>query len=170
MQFKKAQIVSEQDVVRLTFDKNGGRRSFVTDLDGIVSAAHRLPAEISPSPGVWSSLRRQLKNEEIFKAGGEERLKGHVRVPVLRKYKGYCVEALSREVHLRQSEGKFCALIESIASAIFISRGKSLRYVNHAAEIITGYTRNELLRMSFQELVRSERSQAPTSPKASQAE
>jgi diguanylate cyclase (GGDEF)-like protein/PAS domain S-box-containing protein len=177
MQFKKAQIVSEQDgprrrqsVVRLAFDKNGGRRSFVADLNSIVSAAHRLPAEVSPPPGVWSSLCRQLEKEGIFKAGAEERLEGRMRVPVLRKHKEYRVEAPSREVDLRQSEGKFGALIESIASAIFISRGKRLRYVNHAAEVITGYARIELLRMSFQDLVHSEASEAPTSRKKSQAE
>jgi diguanylate cyclase (GGDEF)-like protein/PAS domain S-box-containing protein len=177
MHFKKAQIVSEQDgprrlqrVVRLAFDENGGRQSFVADLNSIVSAAHRLPAEVSPPPGVWNSLRLQLEKEGILKACVEERLEGRVRVPVLRKHKGHCGEAPSKEVGLRQSEGKFGALIESIASAIFISQGKRLRYVNRAAEIITGYTRKELLRMSFQDLVQPEGLEAPTSRKKSQAE
>ena len=176
MHLKKAQIVCEQDgprrshaVVRSAFDKNGGRQSFVVDLNSIVSAAHRLPAEVSPPPGVWNSLRLQLEKEGIFKAGVGERLEGCVRVPVLRKHKGHCAEAPPREVEL-QSEVKFGALIESIASAIFISRGKRLRYVNHAAEIITGYTRKELLRMSFQDLIHSEASEATTRRTKSQAE
>ena len=176
MYVKKAQSVSEQDhppklqrVVPLAFDENGRRQSFVADLNSIVSAAHSLPAEVSPPPGVWSSVRLQLEKEGIFKAGVEERFEGCVRVPVLRKRKGNFGETPSREVGLRQSEGKFGSLIESIAFAIFISRGKRLRYVNHAAEIITGYTRKELIRMSFQELVHPEGSEAPTSRKKPQA-
>lgn len=175
MHFKKAQIVCEQDgprriqaVVRSAFDKHGGRQRFVADLNSIVSAAHRLPAEVSTPPGVWNSLRLRLEKEGILKARGEERLEGCVRVPVVRKQRGHFAEALSDEVELRQSEGKFAALVESIACAIFISRGKRLRYVNHAAEIITGYTRKELLRMSFQDLVQPEASEATTSPKKSQ--
>jgi diguanylate cyclase (GGDEF)-like protein/PAS domain S-box-containing protein len=176
MQFMKAQIAAKQGgpprlprEVRLAFAESGRRQSFVADLNSIVSAAHSLPAEVSPPAGVWNSLRLQLEKEGILKAGVEERLEGRLRVPVLRKDKRRCGEAPSREVGLRQSEGKLGALIESIASAIFISRGKRLRYVNHAAEIITGYTRKELLRMSFQDLVHPEGSEALTSLKKSQA-
>jgi|GEM_PF-2786551 diguanylate cyclase (GGDEF)-like protein/PAS domain S-box-containing protein len=176
MHVKKAQLISEQDgprrlpsVVRLAVVENGGRQSFKADLRSIVSAAHRLPAEVRPPPGAWSSLRLQLEKEGILKAGVKARLEDCVRVPVLRKHKGHCSEVPSREVALQLSKGKFGALIESIASAIFISRGKRLRYVNHAAELITGYTRKELLRMSFADLVDPESSQARASRKRSQA-
>src|SRR5256885_14837195 len=47
----------------------------------------------------------------------------------------------------------FRSLAEAIGAAIFISRGTRLHYVNHAAESITGYTRQELLSMSFADLV-----------------
>jgi diguanylate cyclase (GGDEF)-like protein/PAS domain S-box-containing protein len=47
----------------------------------------------------------------------------------------------------------FRALIETMASAIFVYRGKFLRYVNCAAEVITGYTREELVSMDFCDLV-----------------
>jgi diguanylate cyclase (GGDEF)-like protein/PAS domain S-box-containing protein len=47
----------------------------------------------------------------------------------------------------------FRTLTDSIASAIFISQEKGLHYVNHAAETITGYTREELLTMHFGDLV-----------------
>lgn len=54
----------------------------------------------------------------------------------------------------RGSEAQFRTLAETIASAVFISGGGRLCYVNHAAETITGYTREELLRMNFCDLVR----------------
>jgi diguanylate cyclase (GGDEF)-like protein/PAS domain S-box-containing protein len=50
-------------------------------------------------------------------------------------------------------EADFRTLAEAIASGIFISHGERLHYVNHAAETITGYAREELLSMSFWDLV-----------------
>src|SRR5260370_7144906 len=50
-------------------------------------------------------------------------------------------------------EADFRSLAEAVACAIFISRGKRLQYVNHAAELITGYAREELLFMNFWDLV-----------------
>jgi diguanylate cyclase (GGDEF)-like protein/PAS domain S-box-containing protein len=44
-------------------------------------------------------------------------------------------------------------IAEAIACAIFISQGEQLNYVNHAAEAITGYAREELLSMDFWDLV-----------------
>ena len=54
---------------------------------------------------------------------------------------------------LRESETSFDILVETIATPIFVSRGERLRYVNHAAEAITGYTREELSSMKFWDLV-----------------
>src|SRR5437588_7659917 len=53
---------------------------------------------------------------------------------------------------LRESEACFHFLVETIATPIFISRGERLHYVNHAAEVLTGYTRKELLSMNFWDL------------------
>jgi diguanylate cyclase (GGDEF)-like protein/PAS domain S-box-containing protein len=50
-------------------------------------------------------------------------------------------------------EANFRTLAEAIACAIFISQGERLHYVNHAAETITGYAREELLDMDFRDLV-----------------
>ena len=50
-------------------------------------------------------------------------------------------------------EKNFRTLAEAIACAIFISQGKRVHYVNHAAEAITGYAREELLSMDFWDLV-----------------
>ena len=164
MQFKKPQIA------RSAHDEDDCRQSFGANLSSIVSVAHRLPVEVTPPPGVWRSLRLQLEKEGIFSACVKEKLQGRVRFPTLRKSKGQRGEMPRREEGLRQSETKFRALVESMASAIFISRRKRLRYVNHAAEIITGYTRKELLRMSFQDLVHSDRPEVLTNRKRSQVE
>jgi len=51
-------------------------------------------------------------------------------------------------------EANFRTIAEAIACAIFISQGERLNYVNHAAETMTGYAREELLSMNFWDLVR----------------
>ena len=53
---------------------------------------------------------------------------------------------------LRESKASFHFLVETIATPIFISRGERLHYVNHAAEVLTGYTQKELLSMNFRDL------------------
>ncbi len=47
----------------------------------------------------------------------------------------------------------FRALAETTSAAVFVFQGTRLRYVNHAAEQITGYSRQELLGMNFYDLV-----------------
>jgi diguanylate cyclase (GGDEF)-like protein/PAS domain S-box-containing protein len=65
----------------------------------------------------------------------------------------------SREFQPQESarlrgEATFRKLAEAIGSAIFICEEEQLIYVNHAAEAMTQYTREELLTMSFGDLVR----------------
>lgn len=57
------------------------------------------------------------------------------------------------ELSLQESEAKFRALAESIPAATFIQQGTHCCYVNHAAEQITGYSREELGEMTFWQLV-----------------
>ena len=71
---------------------------------------------------------------------------------MLTKIRERTQDALLRE-ELLCGEPNFRTLAEAIACAIFISPGKRLQYVNHAAEIITGYAREELLSMNFWDLV-----------------
>jgi diguanylate cyclase (GGDEF)-like protein/PAS domain S-box-containing protein len=71
---------------------------------------------------------------------------------MLTKIRERTQDALLRE-ELLCGEANFRALAEAIAGAIFISQGKRLHYVNHAAETITGYGREELLSMNFWDLV-----------------
>ncbi len=84
------------------------------------------------------------------------RLRKRTRFPMLKKLRERAEEAPLREEVLRQSEAKFRTLAQTIAFAIFISREQRLHYVNHAAEVITGYTREELLSMNFWDLVHPE--------------
>src|SRR3954466_12564179 len=51
------------------------------------------------------------------------------------------------------SETKFRAVAETAASAIYIHNGNRFLYVNHASEVISGYSREELFRMDPFELV-----------------
>jgi diguanylate cyclase (GGDEF)-like protein/PAS domain S-box-containing protein len=54
---------------------------------------------------------------------------------------------------LRESEAKFRTLAETMASALFVYQGTQCRYANRAAEIITGYSREELLALSSWDLI-----------------
>ncbi|HEV2195125.1 MAG TPA: sensor domain-containing diguanylate cyclase [Candidatus Acidoferrum sp.] len=60
----------------------------------------------------------------------------------------------------RKSEASFRAVVENLASPVFVSCGKRFHYVNHAAEAITGYTRGELLSMDFCDLVHPDAEEA----------
>jgi diguanylate cyclase (GGDEF)-like protein/PAS domain S-box-containing protein len=57
---------------------------------------------------------------------------------------------------LLSKEADFRTLAEAIAGPIFISQRNRLHYVNHAAEIVTGYTREQLLSMNFWDLLHSD--------------
>jgi diguanylate cyclase (GGDEF)-like protein/PAS domain S-box-containing protein len=71
---------------------------------------------------------------------------------MLTKIRERTQDALLRE-ELLCGEANFRTLAEAIAAGIFVSQGKRLHYVNHAAETITGYAREELLSMNFWDLV-----------------
>lgn len=63
------------------------------------------------------------------------------------------VERQRAELSLQESEAKFRALAEAIPTAVFIEQGTECRYVNRAAERLTGYSRDELLAMNFWQLI-----------------
>ena len=52
-----------------------------------------------------------------------------------------------------KSEEKFRTLIEATASATFIHQGSQCLYANRAAELITGYSREELMKMNSWDLI-----------------
>ena len=72
---------------------------------------------------------------------------------MLTKTREHAEEAPPSYKALGESEANFRILAETITSGIFVSQGKRLHYVNHAAEVTTGYTRDELLSMNFHNLV-----------------
>jgi PAS domain S-box-containing protein len=53
------------------------------------------------------------------------------------------------EEQLRQSESRFRSLAANVPAAIFIIQGTKNVYVNPGAEVLTGYTAEELLRQDF---------------------
>jgi len=57
------------------------------------------------------------------------------------------------KVALAKSENKFRALAESGSAAIFIFRGAKILYANPMAERITGFTLDEILEMSYGDIV-----------------
>ena len=57
---------------------------------------------------------------------------------MLTKISDWTQGALLQE-ELRSGEANFRTLAEAIAGAIFITQGKRRHYVDHAAEIISGY-------------------------------
>ncbi len=61
------------------------------------------------------------------------------------------VESMNRA--LRESEFKFRTYTETASSAIFIYQGMKFKYLNPAAETVTGYSREEMLKMNFWEII-----------------
>jgi len=60
------------------------------------------------------------------------------------------------EEGLRESETKFRAMAETVAAAVFIFQGAKMRYVNPAAEAMTGFSKDQLLAMNFWDVVHPE--------------
>jgi len=60
------------------------------------------------------------------------------------------------EQALLTSEAKFRTLAETISSGIFIHAGQEFKYVNSAAETLTGYSQAELMTLKFWDLVHPE--------------
>ncbi|HYJ80362.1 MAG TPA: PAS domain S-box protein [Longimicrobiaceae bacterium] len=61
--------------------------------------------------------------------------------------------AEDERAELRASDDQFRELAEHVAAATFIYKGSKFIYVNAAASELTGYSRQELLRMDFWEVV-----------------
>ena len=91
MQHKKTQGPPKGDgrpllrgVVPEPFGALSGRQRFAADLRSIVSAAHRLPAEVAAPARVWRSLRAQLEREGIVSRSVTGRLEDHTQFPMFK--------------------------------------------------------------------------------------
>ncbi|TVQ12590.1 MAG: PAS domain S-box protein [Balneolaceae bacterium] len=62
-------------------------------------------------------------------------------------------EKIKAETELRESEGKFRKLAETIDAVVVIYKGENFVFVNKGTERITGYTADELKTMKFWEVV-----------------
>jgi diguanylate cyclase (GGDEF)-like protein/PAS domain S-box-containing protein len=107
---------------------------------------------------VTAKLGEEFAVECLHKGVGDYILKDRLaRLPIAvcraLEQKYLSEEHKNAESILRDSEAAFRTLADTIASAIFIHVGTECRYVNHAAEVITGYSREELLGMSSWDLV-----------------
>jgi len=123
-----------------------------------------VPDELGDEASTLSA--RTLKGESIEKETVRRRKDGslvHVHVygvPVGLNHKpvgiyGMYVDVTERkeaEEALRRSEAKFRTLAETASCGILIYQDETIKYVNPAAEAITGYSREELLQMSFWEI------------------
>jgi hypothetical protein len=91
MQHKKTQVALKHDghppvleVAVARFRERNSRQILAADLRSIVSAAHLLPAEVTPPARVWSSLRVQLEKEAILSRSAKGKLEEHTRFPMFR--------------------------------------------------------------------------------------
>jgi len=66
------------------------------------------------------------------------------------------IERKKAEEAIRESESKFRAVAETAATLIYIFDGLGFLYVNRASEEITGYSRDELLKMNPFQIVHPE--------------
>ena len=64
---------------------------------------------------------------------------------------------LEPEAALNESVAMFRTLAEMAPSAIFIFQGARIKYVNPAAEHLTGYSKHELLKSNFYDLFPADR-------------
>lgn len=89
---------------------------------------------------VWirltNSLMRDAAGQPMFTIGMVENI----------------TERKQAEAALSHSEARFRVVAETAACAFLVYQGRRLRYVNPAAEQITGYSRAELLEIDFWEL------------------
>jgi len=65
-------------------------------------------------------------------------------------------ERRQAQEQLRESEARFRTLAESMSAAVFLYQGTGFRYVNRAAELLTGYSREELLKMEVWDVAHPE--------------
>jgi len=115
------------------------------------------------SPEIWSTSFNDLKKKGFFTFETKHKTREGLVFPVeiTANYVEYDGKAYSfsyvrditerkrAEEALRESEEKFRVLAEMSSAIIYVYQGENLVYVNDAAQRISGYSRDELLKMKF---------------------
>lgn len=136
----------------------------------IARDGHHLPFEILASvirdkygiitgiQGISRDIAYRKQAEEQIKRSYEE-LETRVRertselTKINQKLQEEINERNLAEEALRESEEKFRVLADTSAAAIFVYQGKRFISVNHATETITGFSKDELLRMDYLDFI-----------------
>jgi PAS domain S-box-containing protein len=95
---------------------------------------------------VWITATERVRAEAVARAHAEAQLNNEA-------LRAENLERQRTEEALRASEAKFRALAENAPAGIFIFQGERVSYANHAASVITGYSSEELIGMSFRDVV-----------------
>ena len=130
----------------------------IPDITGI--EALRLSKEMSPDTPtiIYTGSVGEEKAVECMKEGASEFLLKTNSIRLVPAILSVVNQRHEREARLqaeeaqKQSEARFRSLAETSTAAIFIYQGEKFVYVNSAAEQLTGYTNDELLRKTFWEL------------------
>lgn len=155
-------------------DQNGGVAGTQSELIGLRKDGSRFPLEVGWAPFknrtgeervcavVRDATPRKEAEEAREKARDELECRVAARTSELtrtnRQLKREIEERRHAEQSLRASEQKYRALVENITDAVYIRDLEGyFTFVTPQAERLTGYTRQELLQMSFRDLLYPER-------------
>ena len=133
------------------------------ELAGMRFTEYTYPADVQANWDIFEELvegkRHQYQLDKRFCRKDGTVIWGHLSVSLVRNQHGlplYAVgmveditERKQAEEALDVSEAKFRALSDHAPAAIFIYHENRYLYVNPAFEVITGYSRDELLKMNF---------------------
>jgi PAS domain S-box-containing protein len=133
-------------------------------ISGNASVAHNVEAELIAlaisilmlmGVALIAPMFRAMQRSELALRDARDTLEEHVRerTDELTRANESLAQQIARrakvESELRTSEERFRTVNETIAAAVFIYRGTNLIEVNPAACAMTGYSRDELLKMHF---------------------
>jgi diguanylate cyclase (GGDEF)-like protein/PAS domain S-box-containing protein len=110
-------------------------------------------------PAGWQEFLREV--DAVYRAAEEDRAllggsmeeAGRALLARVDRLRGDVAERDRAAETLRESGRQFRQLAEAIAAATFVYSGTRFQFVNSAAEELTGYTRGELMEMSFWDVV-----------------
>ncbi|HEX8392223.1 MAG TPA: PAS domain S-box protein, partial [Longimicrobium sp.] len=125
--------------------------------DELCRLAERHLGALDTLPSPWRALLAELddtlRRTDALSAALGHNGDGHELIDRYRRLQSDVAEMDRATEALRESDRQFRELAETVAAATFVYQGTRFRYVNTAAEALTGYTRDELLQVSFWDIV-----------------